>query len=114
MREGLEDDEIEENVEVENYCEDDESANVSVDQFKNSKERVEKFKSSLLNLQGLDNPDLFFYAILYALRYHQNNKTAPCADDNDLRSDVTPEIFDKISSLRDKLKLDLDILNFEN
>ena len=51
MREGLEDDEIDENAEVENYCEEDEPANVSVDEFKNSKERVEKFRSRLLNPQ---------------------------------------------------------------
>ena len=99
---------------VENYCEEDEPTNVSVDEFKNSKERVEKFKSSLLNPQGLDNPDSFFYAILYALRYNQNDKTDLCSDKDELRSDVTPEIFDEISSLKDKLKLDLDILNFEN
>ena len=48
------------------------------------------------------------------MRYNQNDKTDPCADDSELRSDVTPEIFDEISSLKDKLKLDLDILNFEN
>ena len=59
MRKGLEDDEIDDNAEVENYCEEDEPANVSVYEFKNSKERVEKFKSSLLNLQGLGNPILF-------------------------------------------------------
>ena len=114
MREDLEDDEIDENAKAENYCEDDEQTNVSVDEFKTSKERVEKFKSSLLNPQGLDNPDSFFYAILYALRYNQNDKTDPCADDSELRSDATLEIFDEISSLKDKLKLDLDILNFEN
>ena len=114
MREGLEDDEIDENAEVENYCEDDEPANVSVDEFNNSKERVEVFKSSLLNPQGLDNPDSFFYAIIYALRYNQNVKTDLCSDDDELRLDVTPEIFDEISSLQDKLKLDLDISNFEN
>ena len=114
MREGLEDNEIDENAEVESYCEDDKPTNVSVDEFKNSKERVDKFKSSLLNPQGLDDPDSFFYAILYALRYNQNSKTDPCTDDSELRSDVTTEIFNEISSLKDRLKLDLDILNFEN
>ena len=112
MREGLEDDEIDESEEVENYCE--ESANASADEFKNSKERTNKFKLSLLSPQGGDNLDSTFYAILYALRYNQNNKADPCSDDSELRSDVIPEFFDKISNLRDKLKLDLDILNFEN
>ena len=74
MREGLEDDEIDENAQVENYCEEDEPANVSVDEFKNSKERVEKFRSHLLNPQELGNPDSFFYTILYALRYNQKIK----------------------------------------
>ena len=112
MREGFEDEEIDESAEVENYCE--ESTNATVDDFKNSKDRVDKFKSSLLSPQGKDNPDSFFYAILYALRYKQNSKTEPCADNSELSSYVTPEIFDEVSSLRDKLKLDLDILNFEN
>ena len=48
------------------------------------------------------------------MRYNQNDKTDLCSDEDELRSDVTPEIFDEISSLKDKLKLDLDILNFEN
>ena len=48
------------------------------------------------------------------MRYNQNDKTDPCADDSELRSDVTLDIFDEICSLTEKLKLDLDILNFEN
>ena len=76
--------------------------------------RVDKFKSSLVYLQGADNPNLFFYTLLYPLRYQLTDKTEPCVDDCELRSDVKPEMFDEINQLRDRLKFDLDVLNFEN
>ena len=43
------------------------TTSVSFDEFKNSDERIAKFKSSLINPQGVGNPDSFFYSILYAL-----------------------------------------------
>ena len=112
MREGFEDDNIDERAEIDNYRE--EANNAAVDDFKNSTDRVEKFKLPLQIPQGKDNPDLFFYLILHALRYKHNNKTGTCADESELRSDVSVEIFDEINNLKDKLKLNLEILNFEN
>ena len=112
MREGFEDDNIDERADIENYRE--EANNAAVDDFKNSTDKVEKFKSRLQIPQGKDNPDSFFYLILYALRYKHNNKTGTCADESELRSDVAVEIFDEINNLKDKLKLNLEILNFEN
>ena len=68
-------------------------------------------ESSLINPQGIDNPDSLFYSILYALRCQLINKTEPCADDSELKSDVKAGMFDEFDQLRDKLNLDLDILN---
>ena len=79
---------------TENYC--NEPTNRAIDVFNNLKQRVDKFKSSLVNPQGADNPNSFFYTILYALRYRLTNKTKPCADDHKLRPDVKPKIFEEI------------------
>ena len=50
-----------------NYCE--EQTNAPIDDYHNSKLRVDKFKSSLVNPQGEDNPDSFFYALRYQLTH---------------------------------------------
>ena len=51
----------------ENYC--DKPTNRTIDDFNSSEQRVDRLKWSLVNLQGADNPDSFFYTTLYALRY---------------------------------------------
>ena len=96
MQDALEN--IDPDQEAENYCE--ESTNNAIDEFNNSQRRIDKFKASLVNPQDVDNPDSFLYAILYALRYKQSEKTEPCTDNSELRSDVTPEIFDEMNQLR--------------
>ena len=96
----------------ENYCE--EPTDMEIDDFDQSKGRIAKLKSSLVNPQGADNPDSFFYSILYALRYRLTNKDEPCIDDAELGSDVKTEIFDEVNLLRDRLRLDLELMNFEN
>ena len=98
--------------EPENYCE--EPTDMEIDDFDKSKRRIAKFKSNLVNPQGADNPDSFFHSILYALRYRLTNKDEPCIDDAELESDVKTEIFDEVNLLRDRLRFDLDLMNFEN
>ena len=56
MEDALED--FDDDQDPENYCE--EPTNAPIDDFDNSKTRVNKVKSSLVNLQGVDNPDSFF------------------------------------------------------
>ena len=41
-----------------------------IDEFKDFENRVKKFKNTLVNPQGLNNENSFFYSILYAVRYH--------------------------------------------
>ena len=96
----------------ENYCE--EPTDMEIDDFDKSKGKIAKFKLSLVNSQVADNPDSFFYSILYALRYRLTNKAEPCIDDTELESDVKTEIFDEVNLLRDRFRLDLDLMNFEN
>ena len=69
---------------------------------------------SLHNPQELDNPDSFFCSILYALRHRLTDKTDTCINDDMLSSDVKPEIFDAFNQIKDNLRLDLDLVNFEN
>ena len=100
------------NQEPENYCE--EPTNAEIDNFDNYSKRVSKFKSSLMNPHDIDNSESFFYSILYGLRYHLTGKAEPCSEDEEIKADVTAEIFDQLNLKRDKIKLDLDLMNFEN
>ena len=67
--------------------------------------------------QGLNNKDYFFYSILFAVRYQLIGKFS-CDDDDDvdeqIKVDIGAEIFDEIYTLKNMMRLDLDILNFEN
>ena len=97
------------------YCNENE-----IDNFKDYKSRIEKFTKTLLNPQGLNNKDSFFYSILFAIRYRLTDKFDIIDDDDDddvdeqIKVDISAEIFEEIYTLKDVLKLDLDILNFEN
>ena len=79
-------------------------------------QKIEKFTKTLLNPQGLNNKDSFFYSILFAVRYQLTGKFT-CNDDYDIdeqiKVDIGTEIFDEIYMLKNMMRLDLDILNFE-
>ena len=63
----------------------------------------------MVNSQGWNDIDSFFYSILYTLRDQLTQKI-----DNELKKDVGAEISDEIYPLKEIMRLDLDILNFEN
>lgn len=63
----------------------------------------------MVNSQGWNDIDSFFYSILYTLRDQLTQKI-----DNELKEDVGAEISDEIYPLKEIVRLDLDILNFEN
>ena len=50
-----------------NYCNENEIDNLEIDNFIDYKSRIEKFTKTLLNPQGLNNKDSFFYSILFAI-----------------------------------------------
>ena len=59
--------------EANNYClEDYDPNNQLIDKFKDSRKKVEDFKSTLLIPEGFENID---YSILYAIRYQSQIKT---------------------------------------
>lgn len=63
----------------------------------------------MVNSQGWNDIDSFFYSILFTLRDQLTQKI-----DNELKEDVGAEISDEIYPLKEIMRLDLDILNFEN
>ena len=81
--------------------------------FKDFENRVKKFKNTLVNPQGLNNENSFFYSILYAVRYHLTKKF-DTVDDEQIKVDIGAGIYDKIYPLKSFLKLNLDILSFQN
>ena len=101
------------NQEANNYCNDDDELFDEIDEFMDFKSRVEKFKKTLISPQGLNNENSFFYSILYAIRYQLTDKFDD-VDDEQIKVDIGAEIYNKIQPLKNFLKLDLDILNFEN
>ena len=97
-----------------NYCNEDEFENLKIDDFKDYKSKIEKFTKTLFNPQGFDNKDSFFYSILFAIRYHLTDKFDVADNDEQIKVDIGAEIFGEIYTLKNMLKLDLDILNLEN
>ena len=85
-----------------------------IDEFKDSKKKVDEFKKSLINPQGNKNVDSFFYAILYAIRYSLTEKSEPIENDDELKSDVKLDRISEIVLLKEKIRLDFDMFNFEN
>ena len=83
--------------------------------FKDSKKKVEEFNKTLINPQGDENVDsFFFYAIFYAIRYILTEKSGPCENDNELQNDIKLDGISKILLQKETMRLDLDILTFEN
>ena len=77
-----------------------------IDDFKDYKKRIDSSKETLINPQGENNSDSFFYAILYTIRYQLTQKTEPCVDEDEIKEDTGAEIFDEMFQLKDKLRLD--------
>ena len=68
----------------------------------------------MINRQGDENVDLFFYAILYAIRYTLTENSDPCENDNELQNDIKLDGISEIFLLKENMRVDLDILTFEN
>ena len=96
-----------------NYCNENKIRDLEIDNFKDYKSKIENFVKTLIDPQGLNNDDFFFYSILFAIRYQLSGKVEPC-DDEQLKIDIGAEIFDEIYPLKSMMKLNLDILHFEN
>ena len=90
-----------------------EVCNLPDDEFKDYKQKIDLFIGTLNYPHRLNNKDSLFYSILYTVRYFLTQKFEPRTDEDELRLDVTAEIFDEIYPLKESMRLDLDVLNFE-
>ena len=95
------------------YCNENEIRDLEIDNFKDYKSKIENFVKTLINPQGLNNDDSFLYSILFGIRYQLSGKVEPY-DDEQLKIDIGAEIFGEIYPLKYMMKLNLDILHFEN
>ena len=55
--------------ELNNYCNENEICNLEIDNFKDYESKIENFVKTLINTQGLNNDDSFFYSILFAISF---------------------------------------------
>ena len=83
--------------------------------FLNFEAKARVFRESLICPHGLENPDSFFYAILYAIRYKFTEKIDFLQDEDSLKQDVGLALSHDLFEIKSLLRLDgEDKLNFEN
>ena len=71
-----------------NYYSDNEIEEEVVNNFKDSKKKVDEFKKTLVNPHGDDNSDSFLFAILYAIRFQLTGKMNACKNEDNLKNDI--------------------------
>ena len=83
--------------------------------FPNFEAKIKLFKETLICPHGLENPDSFFYAILYAIRHKFTSKVDHLEDEDVLMRDVGLDLANDLFKIKQLLRLDgQDVLNFEN
>ena len=86
-----------------------------LNEFPNFEAKVKLFRESLINPHGLENPDSFFYSILYAIRFKLIGKVDFLEQEDNLKQDIGIALFDDLFEIKSLLRLDgEDNLNFEN
>ena len=84
-------------------------------EFPNFEAKVKVFRESLINPHGLENPDSFFYSILYAIRHKLTDKVDFVEEEDSLKQDVGLALSHDLFKIKPLLRLDgEDNLNFEN
>ena len=102
------------NLEARHYFDSDEEEE-ELNEFANFKAKVKLFKESLIAPHGLENPDSFFYSILYAIRHKLTQKVDFVEQEDVLKQDVSLALYVDLFEIKSLLRLDgEDILNFEN
>ena len=86
-------------LEASNYCCDNyDPAHDETDEFRDSIRRVGEFKCTLFCPQGVENPDIFYYAILYDLHYKKKNSKDTCDRCDQLKQDIENDKLFEASS----------------
>ena len=111
--ETLPDEELED-LDARHYFDSDDDED-DLHKFSNFEAKLKLFRNSLICPHGLENPDSFFYAILYAIRHKFTEKVDFLQNDDILKQDVGIALFDDLFQIKSLLRLDgIDKLNFEN
>ena len=101
------------NLEARHYYNSDDDEDKLHD-FTNFKAKVKAFQQSLINPFGLENPDSFFYSILYAIRHKFTKKVDFLEEEDTLKQDVGVDLSRDLFKIKSSLRLDgEDNLNFE-
>ena len=102
------------NLEARHYYNTDDNED-QLHEFSNFKAKVKAFQKSLINPFGLENPDSFFYSILYAIRHKFTKKVDFLEEEDTLKQDVGDDLSRDLFKIKSSLRLDgEDLLNFEN
>ena len=102
-------------LEARHYFNSDEEDHEELNEFPKFEAKVKLFRESLINLHGLENPDSFFYAILYAIRFKLTGKVDFVEQEDSLKQDVGIALSHDLFEIKSLLRLDgEDNLNFEN
>ena len=101
-----------EDLDARHYFDSDED---DLHEFSNFEAKARLFRESLICPHGLENPDSFFYAILYAIRHKFTEKVDFLQDEDSLKQDVGIALSHDLFEIKSLLRLDgQDKLNFEN
>ena len=102
-------------LEARHYFDSGEEEQEELNEFPKFEVKVKLFRESLINPHGLENPDSFFYAILYAIRFKLTGKVDFVEQEDSLKQDVGIELSHDLFEIKSSLRLDGDDnLNFEN
>ena len=95
---------------ISNLCETSEEEN-EIDYFKNSEQRIDKFKETLFpKSKENDEPNSFISAILHAIRFQKEQKTDICRKDN-LKEIIDENLINELDEEKYEFILDLQKLN---
>ena len=101
-------------LEARHYFDSDEE-DQELNEFPNFEAKVKLFRESLICPHGLENPDSFFYSILYAIRHKLTDKVDFVEQEDNLKQDVGIALSHDLFEIKSLLRLDgEDNLNFEN
>ena len=102
-------------LEARHYFDSGEEEQEELNEFPKFEAKVKLFRESLINPHGLENPDSFFYAILYAIRFKLTGKVDFVEQEDNLKQDAGIVLSLDLFEIKSLLRLDGDDnLNFEN
>ena len=91
-------------LEARHYFDSDEEEELN--EFPNFEAKVKLFRESLISPHGLENPDSFFYSILYAIRHKFTDKVDFLEDEDSLKQDVGLALSHDLFQIKSLLRLD--------